>query len=118
MTKADAAMFPWHDPVFAGWSIVGMNHYHVSGERRLFVAMTRENCCIKVEGRDDGRLWNALRAKAAAAAVEIKQSICVQITAEMIASNIPSHLRVAPIVARQSIIDDIYAFSELLRAGS
>lgn len=41
-----------------------------------------------------------------------------EITAEMIASNVPAHLRVAPLIAQMSIIDDIYAFSELLRSDS
>jgi hypothetical protein len=66
MSALAAPMLPWLDPVFDSWSIVGMNHYHINGERCLFVAMTRSGFCIKVEGRDDGWIWTALRAQAAA----------------------------------------------------
>lgn len=55
---------PW--AILSGWSIVGMNHYHVNGERRLFVAMTRDGRCIQEEGPDDAYLWNRLWHKAQA----------------------------------------------------
>ena len=52
---------PWLDETdFAGWDIVGMNHYHVDGERRLFVAMTKDGRCVKAEGPDDSRIWHTL----------------------------------------------------------
>lgn len=46
------------------WSIVGMNHYHVNGERKLFVAMTKDGHCITEEGADNEYLWNRLCHKA------------------------------------------------------
>ena len=46
------------------WAIVGMNHYHVAGERFLFVAMTKDGKCITEEGLDDEYLWNRLWHKA------------------------------------------------------
>lgn len=41
----------------------------------------------------------------------------VQVTKEMIASNVPVDRRVAPLLRHMSIIDDIYAFAALLRVG-
>ncbi len=55
---------PWHDLLLSEWSIVGMNHYHVNGERFLFVALCKDGYCIKEEGRDDKYLWNRLWHKA------------------------------------------------------
>jgi hypothetical protein len=46
------------------WSIIGMNHYYIAGERFLFVAMAKDGQCIKEEGRDDEYLWNRLWHKA------------------------------------------------------
>jgi len=57
---------PWLMKPLDEWSIVGMNHYHVDGQRRLFVAMTKDGCCITEEGRDDQYLWNRLWHKATA----------------------------------------------------
>ncbi|MEW8025495.1 MAG: hypothetical protein AB2777_20610 [Candidatus Thiodiazotropha endolucinida] len=37
-----------------------MNHYHVAGERFLFVSMTKDGKCITAEGKDDKYLWNRL----------------------------------------------------------
>jgi hypothetical protein len=54
---------PWQTSTLADWSIVGMNHYHVNGERRLFVAMVKDGTCIKEEGPDDDYLWNRLHHK-------------------------------------------------------
>jgi len=51
---------PWQQSVLREWSIVGMNHYHLNGERRLFVAMVKDGHCIKEEGPDDEYLWNRL----------------------------------------------------------
>jgi hypothetical protein len=42
----------------------------------------------------------------------------VQVTTDMIASNVPAWRRVAPALAEMSIIDDMYEFAALLRAGS
>lgn len=55
---------PWHDLLLSEWSIVGMNHYHINGERFLFVALCKDGYCIKEEGRDDKYLWNRLWHKA------------------------------------------------------
>jgi hypothetical protein len=41
-----------------------MNHYHVNGARRLFVAMTKDGRCIQEEGVDDQYLWDRLWRKA------------------------------------------------------
>ena len=57
---------PWMTTPLDEWAIVGMNHYHVSGERRLFVAMTKGDRCIVEEGKDDEYLWNRLWHKATA----------------------------------------------------
>jgi len=57
---------PWKLKPLDEWSIVGMNHYHVNGEQRLFVAMTKGGRCITEEGADDEYLWNRLWHKAAA----------------------------------------------------
>lgn len=46
------------------WSIIGMNHYFVSDQRFLFVAMAKDGRCIKEEGHDDQFLWNRLWHKA------------------------------------------------------
>jgi hypothetical protein len=42
----------------------------------------------------------------------------IQMTAEMIASNVSSAKRVAPSTDKMTIIDDIYDFADRLRAGS
>ena len=55
---------PWMMKPLDEWSIVGMNHYHVNGERRLFVAMTKDGKCIADEGPDDSYLWDRLRRQA------------------------------------------------------
>jgi len=57
---------PWMMPPLDQWAIVGMNHYHVAGERFLFVAMTKDGKCIQEEGKDDEYLWNRLWHKAQA----------------------------------------------------
>jgi len=45
-------------------SIVGMNHYRVNGEKRLFAAMTKGERCIVEEGKGDEYLWDRLWHKA------------------------------------------------------
>lgn len=67
---------PWQRGILAEWSIVGMNHYHVDGERRLFVAMTKGGQCIKSEGQEDEYLWNRLWRQADDIAQ--KESSCVK----------------------------------------
>ncbi len=57
-------MLPWKVGCLKEWAIVGMNHYHVDGERRLFVAMVKDDKCIKVEGPDDDFIWTDLEYKA------------------------------------------------------
>jgi len=56
--------FPWKEGPLAEWSIVGMNHYYVNKEKRLFVAMMKDGYCIKEEGQEDEYLWNRLCHKA------------------------------------------------------
>ena len=57
---------PWKQKPLNEWAIVGMNHYRMAGERRLFVAMTKGGHCIVEEGPDDQYLWNRLWHKAIA----------------------------------------------------
>lgn len=59
-------VLPWQRGVLAEWSIVGMNHYHADGRRRLFVALTRQGRCIQAEGDDEPALWDELARQAAA----------------------------------------------------
>ena len=54
----------WKEGPLAEWSICGMNHYHVSGEKFLFVSMVKDGRCITEEGKDDVYLWNRLIHKA------------------------------------------------------
>jgi hypothetical protein len=42
------------------WDLIGMAHYRVGGEQRLFVAMMKNGRCITEEGADDVYLWNRL----------------------------------------------------------
>ena len=46
------------------WDIVGMNHYYVSGEKFLFVAMQKDGKLIKEEGKEDKYFWDRLWHKA------------------------------------------------------
>lgn len=55
---------PWMTKPLDEWDIIGMNHYHVHGERRLYVAMTNGVRYIVEEGPDDEYLWNRLWHKA------------------------------------------------------
>ena len=64
---ANSTVLPWQQGPLACWAICGMNHYHVAGERYLFVSMTRFGKCITEEGKDDQYLWNRLWHKAMAA---------------------------------------------------
>jgi hypothetical protein len=57
---------PWHQAELKRWNIVGMNHYHVGGRRRLYVSMTwrgPSRCCITAEGADGPELWDELARK-------------------------------------------------------
>lgn len=55
---------PWAVKPLSEWSICGMNHYFVDGNKRLFVAMTKNGRCIVEEGQESVCLWNRLRKKA------------------------------------------------------
>lgn len=56
---------PWDRVELRGWSIVGMNHYHVGGARQLFVAMTNaDGRCITAEGSHERQVWKDLARKA------------------------------------------------------
>jgi hypothetical protein len=51
---------PWLSDALKHWSIVGMNHYFLSGQRYIFVAMEDQGRCIKAEGLDDETIWAQL----------------------------------------------------------
>ena len=51
---------PWKMKPLDEWSIVGMNHYHVDGQRHLFVSMQKDGRCITEEGLDHEYLWTRL----------------------------------------------------------
>jgi len=55
---------PWQEKPLSEWAICGMNHYHVGGERFLFVSMVKDGKCITEEGKDDEHLWSRIRIKA------------------------------------------------------
>lgn len=57
---------PWQISPLDEWAICGMNHYHVGGERMLFVSMTKDGRCITSEGKDNWVVWNNLMLQAAA----------------------------------------------------
>lgn len=67
---------PWDRVELRGWSIVGMNHYHVGGIRRLFVAMTKDGRCIKAEGVYEPNVWRDLAALAYAVDPSSKLKLC------------------------------------------
>lgn len=56
--------WPWEIDALIDWDIVGMNHYHSEGGRRLFVAMTKDGCCIKAEGPETSEIWRSLAVQA------------------------------------------------------
>jgi hypothetical protein len=59
------AKAPWLRHELKAWSIVGMNHYHVGGERRLYVSMTwQRRICITAEGPDGPEVWDDLARQA------------------------------------------------------
>jgi len=37
-----------------------MNHYHINGEKRLFVSMTKNGRYIVAEGPDEDSIWDRL----------------------------------------------------------
>lgn len=57
-------------------------------------------------------------AGAPAASGSSSQNQEVHVTADMIASNVSSANRVAPLLSKISVIGDIYDFADRLRAGS
>lgn len=57
-------MLPWNSEALREWSIVGMNHYLMGGERRLYVAMVKDGRCIKAEGADEGAVFETLEVQA------------------------------------------------------
>ncbi|MBU1567760.1 MAG: hypothetical protein KJ630_19310 [Proteobacteria bacterium] len=62
-TEAAGSM-PWDVSALSGWSVVGMNHYHVGGKRHLFCAMVKGDRCIKAEGKNESEVFLALAKKA------------------------------------------------------
>jgi len=65
------AQLPWKSEILKDWAIVGMNHYHIDGQKYLFVSMAKKGRCITEEGLDDGSVWERLEAKAAAMNLDI-----------------------------------------------
>jgi len=61
---AENTDLPWNKPPLNEWSMVGMNHYFVNGQRHLFVAMVKDGRCIKAEGVDEQQVFAALSAAA------------------------------------------------------
>jgi len=55
---------PWELPPLDRWSIVGMNHYHVGGEKHLFCAMAKDGQLIKAEGNCAEKVFNSLKEQA------------------------------------------------------
>lgn len=57
---------PWNKKPLDEWDIVGMNHYHIKGEKYLFCAMTKDKNkkCIKEEGKNEREVFKELREKA------------------------------------------------------
>lgn len=53
-------ILPWNCPELVDWSIVGMNHYFVNGQKHLFVALIKGNRCIKAEGTDEAKVFQDL----------------------------------------------------------
>jgi hypothetical protein len=62
---------PWQQPPLNEWYICGMNHYRVLGIKYLYVAMVKNDVCIKEEGIDDEYLWNRLWHKANIAEIKM-----------------------------------------------
>jgi hypothetical protein len=58
--EIDRLNLPWRKTELYEWSICGMNHYHVDGQRYLFVSLCKDGRCIKAEGFDDDEIWNIL----------------------------------------------------------
>ena len=56
----------WQVGILSEWSICGMNHYHINGEKFLFVSMVKGDTCIIEEGSDNKDLWDSLTLKAKA----------------------------------------------------
>jgi hypothetical protein len=57
---------PWDRPELTDWSIIGMNHYTLAGERRLFAAMVNGTRWIRAEGADEAAVFGDLARQAGA----------------------------------------------------
>ncbi len=57
-------VYPWLIPPLDKWDIVGMNHYYKKNERHLFIAMVKDEKCIKAEGKEAFYVFKELREKA------------------------------------------------------
>jgi hypothetical protein len=64
MSDDKTELMPWQQPPLNEWSICGMNHYHVNGEKYLFVSIVKDGVCITEEGEDNKHIWNRLWHKA------------------------------------------------------
>lgn len=58
---------PWQEPPLNEWSIIGMNHYFLGGDKHLFVGMTKGDKWIRAEGPNEEEVFSELRRKAYAA---------------------------------------------------
>ncbi len=66
LKEAKEKIDPFTDEIISSWSICGMNHYHVEGERYLFVSLVKDGRCVTHEGLvSDTLFWAKLRMKAA-----------------------------------------------------
>lgn len=84
-------MSSWARPELAGWDIVGMNHYSIDGERRLFVAMVKGDRWIRAEG-DDEKVFDQLALEAVRAAPTSPSEPAAKIDPEQITRDWLKHL--------------------------
>jgi hypothetical protein len=68
MPQPETTELPWQRPELKRWCIVGMNHYHMGGQRRIYVSMVWQGLVrITAEGLDDGAIWDSLARQSVAA---------------------------------------------------
>ena len=62
--NCETTSMPWNISELDGWSIVGMNHYHVNGKKYLFCSMAKNGLCITAEGDCESGVFSSLARKA------------------------------------------------------
>lgn len=77
------SLYPWNHPDLRRWSIVGMNHYGMAHQRRLFVAMTWSQYCIRAESSDETEVWQSLLDQANA----VFRKACEGVATPLLATN-------------------------------